>query len=354
MLKKLTSLATAFLLLFSLTACSGNTPVQTSAAISEAETQTSKPVESTLETTSERAAKERPETNMILVSGFLSIGAVNLLEANEAGTSLNQYHWTLATAPDEASAKLLSGEADIAAVPTNMAATLYNKSEGKVVIVAVNTLGVTKLMSTDDSIKSLDDLKGKTVYGSGQGSIPEYTFDYVLRQNGLEPGVDVTVEYKPGHEEVSAQMSAGNIEIATIPMPSAAQVAANNQNAHVILDLTDEWNKLGTKALISQGCVVVRRDLIEKQPEVLKNFLTDYESSCKAVHSDLEKTSELCETFGVLKKPIAMKAIPESHQVYIVGQEMKDGLEPFFEVLFKANPKSVGGALPSEDFYYLP
>jgi len=337
MLKKLTSLATAFLLLFSLTACSGNTPVQTSAAISGAETQASKPVESTLETSPERAAKERPETNMILVSGFLSIGAVNLLEANEAGTSLNQYHWTLATAPDEASAKLLSGEADIAAVPTNMAATLYNKSEGKVVIVAVNTLGVTKLMSTDDSIKSLDDLKGKTVYGSGQGSIPEYTF-----------------EYKPGHEEVSAQMSAGNIEIATIPMPSAAQVAANNQNAHVILDLTDEWNKLGTKALISQGCVVVRRDLIEKRPEVLKNFLTDYESSCKAVHSDLEKTSELCETFGVLKKPIAMKAIPESHQVYIVGQEMKDGLEPFFEVLFKANPKSVGGALPSEDFYYLP
>ncbi|WP_349944876.1 ABC transporter substrate-binding protein [Lacrimispora sp. BS-2] len=354
MLKKLTSLATAFLLLFSLTACSGKTPVQTSAAASEAEKETPKPVETTLETTSERAAKERPEANMILVGGFLSIGAVNLLEADEAGTSLNQYNWTLATAPDEASAKLLSGEADIAAVPTNMAATLYNKSEGKVVIVAVNTLGVTKLMSTDDSIKSLDDLKGKTVYGSGQGSIPEYTFDYVLRQNGIEPGVDVTVEYKPGHEEVSAQMSAGNIEIATIPMPSAAQVAANNQNAHVILDLTDEWNKLDTKALISQGCVVVRRDLIEKRPEVLKNFLTDYESSCKAVHSDLEKTSELCEKFGVLKKPIAMKAIPESHQVYIAGQEMKDGLEPFFEVLFKANPKSVGGVLPAEDFYYLP
>jgi len=269
MLKKLTSLTTAFLLLFSLTACSGKSPVQTSATVSETEQETTKPVES--------AAKEKPEANMILVGGFLSIGAVNLLEADEAGTSLNQYNWTLATAPDEASAKLLSGEADIAAVPTNMAATLYNKSEGKVVIVAVNTLGVTKLMSTDDSIKSLDDLKGKTVYGSGQGSIPEYTFDYVLRQNGIEPGVDVTVEYKPGHEEVSAQMSAGNIEIATIPMPSAAQVA----DAHVILDLTDEWNKLGTKALISQGCVVVRRDLIEKRPEVLKNFLTDYESSCK-------------------------------------------------------------------------
>lgn len=343
MLKKLTSLSLASLLLFGLTACSAKTPIQTL-----------NPPETALETTAADASGERLKANMILVRGFLSIGAVNLLEADDTNTSRNQYEWTLATAPDEASAKLLSGEADIAAVPTNMAAALYNKSEGKIVIVAVNTLGVTKLMSTDESVKSLEDLRGKTVYGCGQGAIPEYTFDYILRQNGIEPGADVTVEYKPGHEEVSAQMSADNIETATIPMPSAAQVAANNEKARVVLDLTDEWNKLDTKALISQGCVVARRDLIEKRPEVLKNFLADYEASCKAVHSDLEKTSELCEKFGVLKKPIAMKAIPESHQVYIAGQEMKEGLEPFFEVLFKANPKSVGGALPGEDFYYLP
>jgi len=297
---------------------------------------------------------DRPEVRMMLVNGFAAIGAVNLFEENEKGNTKNDYEITLATAPDEVSAKLISGEVDIAAIPTNMAATIYNRTDGDIVIVAINTLGVVKLVSTDDQIQSLEDLKGQEVYACGQGAIPEYAFEYILKANGIDTQTDLTIEYKPGHEEVSTLMSSGEIKIATIPEPSATKVLNQNSDAKIVLDLTQEWEKLNTGAIISQGCVVVQRSLIEENPEIVTNFLADYESSCNAVHTDLETTAELCEKFEVLNKAIALEAIPKANQVFIVGQEMMDGLQPFFEILFEANAQSVGGSLPDNNFYYLP
>ena len=301
-----------------------------------------------------KSSAERPEVSMMLVNGFAAIGAVNMFEENEKGTAQNKYDITLATAPDEVSAKVLSGEVDIASIPTNMAATLYNRSEGQVAIAAVNTLGVVQLISSDDTIQSLDDLKSREVYGCGQGAIPEYTFEYILAANGIDTATDINIEYKSGHEEVSSLMSSGQIEIATIPQPLATKVLEKNSDARIVIDLTEEWNKLDTGAIISQGCVVIQRSLIEDNQEAVANFLEDYERSCNAVHSDLETTAQLCEKFDVLDAATALKAIPEANQVFISGQEMQDGLEPFFEILFEANPQAVGGDLPDDGFYYIP
>lgn len=307
------------------------------------------------EDTAEVLAEEsKPTLNMMMIKGFPSLGAVNLMEANEQQTSSNIYNIAISITPDEVTAKLLSGEVDIAAIPTNMAATLYNKSDGQIKILAINTLGVIKLISTDDSIQTLEDLKGKSMLGSGKGAIPEYTFDYILRQNGIDPEKDLTIEYKPGHEETSTLMSEDQITIATIPEPSATQVLTKNDKARIVLDITEEWDKLNTGATLSQGCIVVQSSLIEKNPTAITNFLQDYTLSTQLLQSNLDETAILCAKFDILPEQVAITAIPRSNQVMITGNEMRDGLKPFFQILFDANPDSIGGALPTDDFYYIP
>lgn len=304
-------------------------------------------------TTTETEVEEVKENiNIGIIKGFPSIGMANLMEENKEGTSKNEYDFVVGGAPDEINAKLISGELDIATIPTNMAATLYNKTEGEIQILAVNTLGVIKLVSTDEDIKTIDDIKGKEIQGSGKGAIPQYTFEYILNKKGIDPETDVNIVYYPGHEEVAGLLTADKAEIATIPEPTLSKVMMDNEKIHIVADLTEEWNKLEEDIVLSQGCVVVRKEFAEKNVKALENFLDEYENSCKLVHSDIEKTAKNCGEFDIVPEKIALKAIPESNQVFIKGKEMEDGLKPLFQILFEADSKSVGGKLPEDDFYF--
>lgn len=283
------------------------------------------------------------------LKGFPGIGMVNLMEENEEKKSLNNYEFTIGTAPDELNAKLISGEIDIATIPTNMAATLYNKTKGEIQILAVNTLGVIKIVSTDENIKTLEDIKGLDITASGKGAIPEYTFEYVLNKKNIKSNIT----YYPGHEEVAGLLSSDKATIGTIPEPTASKVMGDNPKIHVVADLTDEWNKLNEDILLSQGCVVVNKKFAEENQEILNKFIEEYKKSCEKVHSNLEETAKNCGKFNIVPEKIAMKAIPESNQVFINGEEMKNKLQPFFQILLDANKESVGGNLPNDDFYYV-
>ena len=221
------------------------------------------------------------------LKGFPGIGMVNLMEENEEKKSLNNYEFTIGTAPDELNAKLISGEIDIATIPTNMAATLYNKTKGEIQILAVNTLGVIKIVSTDENIKTLEDIKGLDITASGKGAIPEYTFEYVLNKKNIKSNIT----YYPGHEEVAGLLSSDKATIGTIPEPTASKVMGDNPKIHVVADLTDEWNKLNEDILLSQGCVVVNKKFAEENQEILNKFIEEYKKSCEKVHSNLEETA---------------------------------------------------------------
>lgn len=308
--------------------------------------------ETIVEETTEAVEEVKDNVNVGILKGFPSIGMANLMEENKSGNAKNEYNFIVGGAPDEINAKIISGEIDIATIPTNMAATLYNKTNGEVQILAVNTLGVIKIVSTDENIKTIEDIKGRDVYASGKGAIPQYTFEYILNKNGINPQTDLNIMYYPGHEEVAGLLSADKAEIATIPEPTLSKVMADNDKIHIVADLTEEWNKLEKDTVLSQGCVVVRKEFAEKNGEAVEKFLKEYEKSAKLVHSDLEKTAKNCGEFDIVPEKIALKAIPESNQVFIKGEEMKKGLEPFFKILFDADVKSVGGQLPEDDFYF--
>lgn len=293
--------------------------------------------------------------SLALLKGPTSLGALDLMEANENGESTNHYNITLAGAPDEVVAKVVSGEVDIAAVPTNLASVLYNKTQGNVQLAALNTLGVLNILEAGDTIHSVQDLKGKTIYATGQGATPEYALNMILEKNGLTPGEDVEIIYKSEHAEIAPLLASGEATIALLPHPFATAVLTQNDKVRIALDLTEEWDKaVNGESAITTGCIVVQKKFAEEHKEELDSFLTEYSESIKNVTSEegIGHAAELSEKYDIIKKPIAQKAIPHCNIVFIEGDEMQKIASGFLQVLFDANPKAVGGKLPDDNFYY--
>ncbi|MBR2411556.1 MAG: ABC transporter substrate-binding protein [Clostridia bacterium] len=301
------------------------------------------------ETTAEETTlpAEKAVINIGLLKGPTGMGAAQLLENDKNGTANADYNLTLAGAPDVLQSALINGSLDMAALPTNVAAVLHGKTEGKVQILAVNTLGVIYLMTNNENIKTISDLKGKTILSAGQGTTTEYVLNYILSENGL---TDVTVEYAAEHAEVITKAVADNYEVILLPEPFVTQMKAQDAGYSVAIDLTKEWNALGGKEL-TMGCIAVRKEFAEKNPEAVKAFLKDYEASVNAVNADPAAAGTIIESFEIAKAAVASKAIPNCNIVFMTGDEMISNVSDYLNVLFTSNPKAVGGAVPAADFY---
>ena len=333
--RAIVSLLLALTLALSLTACGG----QTNSESEQPETQ------------EELTAAE---INLYVLSGPTGIGAMNLWAAADAGETKNTYHITMPGANDEVVAALSKGDADIAAVATNLAATLYNKTEGGVTVLAVNTLGVLSLLSNGQEVNAVSDLKGKTIYAPGQGANPEYILRYVLTGNGLDPDKDVTLQFVGEGSELLTVWQSDPEAIILAPQPVATSILMQNENARTLFDMTEEWDKIaGGDSTLMMGCVIVRNEFLQANPGAVELFLQEYAASIEKAQSDVEGTAALCQQYGLIPKAaLAQKAIPSCGLTFVTGAEMKTGLSGYLQVMFDANPKSVGGALPGDNFYY--
>lgn len=259
-----------------------------------------------------------------------------------------KYNVELQDAPDVVVGKFVSGEIDIAAVPINLAATLYNKTEGNVVLLNLDTLGVLYIVENGDSIKSLSDLAGKTIYASGEGATPQFVLDYLLAQNGLTD--QVTVKYVGEHTALAAMVASGEAQIAILPEPFVSAVMVKNPDVRVALDLNEAWEAAsGTKLVM--GVYIANREYYNAHPDQIKSFLTDYAASVEKVNTSADAAQKIADLGIVGSAAIATQAIPRSYIVSITGDEMKSAASAMLNVLFTANPKSVGGKLPGDDLY---
>lgn len=281
------------------------------------------------------------------LTGPTAMGMAGLLD-DEA------YAPTMYGSADELTPLILKDEVDIAAVPANLAATLYNKTEGGVTVLAVNVLGVLYIGEyNSETIQSLADLKGKTIYATGKGSTPEYFLRYVLTQNGIDADTDVTIEWKSEPSEVVALLNAEQAGVAMLPQPYVTAAAAQlGEGFRVALSLSDEWDKLGTGAKCTTAVVLARTEFVEENPEAVAAFLESLAQSVQWVNENPAEAAEICETYGIAKAAVAQKAIPKCNLVCITGEEMKEALSGCLEVIYEQNPKAVGGAMPADDFYY--
>ena len=301
-------------------------------------------------TTSEPAVTAK----VAALKGPTSMGMVKMM-ADQKDAKEKDYDFTIASSPDEIAPKFLKGEFDIVALPSNLASILYNKSQGKLQVLAINTLGVLYLMENGDTIKSVADLKGKTVYSSGKGAVPEYAFNYILKANGLNPDTDLRVEYKSEHTETLAALLNDKSGLAVLPQPFATVASLKNKGLRPALDLTKERDKASknAKSTMITGVVVVNKDFAAKYPEKIKKFMADYKASIDYTNDNIDDAAKLIEENDIVPAAVAKKAIPQCNITYVDGSDMKDKLSGYLQVLFEANPKSIGGKMPADDFYYV-
>ena len=285
------------------------------------------------------------------LKGPTTMGLVNLLSMEKNGTAAMDYDLQLYGAADEIVPNLIKGNLDMAAIPANLAATLYQKTNGGIQVLAVNTLGVLYVVEKGDTVHSFADLKGRTILSTGKGTTPEYVLRYLLTKNGLDPDKDVKIEYYSEASEVTAQMAATKKDaIAVLPQPYVTAAQMKDSELRVVLDLTKEWNKVCDTQLIT-GVTVVRTAYAEDHPDVVQAFLKDYEKSVNAANTDIAGTAALCEEIGVVAKAaIAKKALPKCNIVYRRGEEMKKDISAYLQVLYDASPAAVGGKLPDDNF----
>lgn len=350
-------LSLSLLLLFTLSACGpketadNETPT---APVSEAPTQLPSPT-SGPDVTPDNSP--RPKVNFAVLSGPTGVGAAQLMAQNDAGNTINDYHITVETDNSAVTTKLINGEYDIAAVATNLASTLYHKTDGGVQLAAINTLGVLYLMcrGIDDTVNSLADLSGKTILAFGQGANPEYVLDYLLTENGLDPDTDVDIQWKGAADEVTAAMLSGEADWCMLPVPAATALQVKSEgNIQPRFSLSDEWDALQNGSQLTMGCVVVRTEFAQKNPEAVKTFLAEYAQSIEYVRDNPDEAAPIVAQYGITpSEGIAKKSIPQCNLVCVTGEDMRDAIQGYYEILFKADPKAIGGSIPDDAFYFL-
>ena len=322
------------------------------------ETTAAETVSEETQSQTETASGEETAVNVMALKGPTAMGMVQLMDNAEAGpVNGNSYTFTIAASADEVTPKLVQGEADIAAVPANLASVLYNNTEGQVQVLAINTLGVLYIVENGDSVQTVSDLAGKTIYASGKGSTPEYALNYILSENGIDPETDVTIEWKSEHSECVAALASDENGIAMLPQPFVTTAQTQNENLRIALDLTEEWDALQadaeTPSALLTGVVVVRTAFAEEHPEAVNAFLDSYRESVDYVNANVTDAAALIEKYDIVTAAVAEKALPYCNITFIEGSEMQEKLSGYLNVLYEQNPTSVGGALPADDFYYI-
>ncbi len=301
----------------------------------------------------EAAPVESAEVHVASLKGPTSIGLASFMGNVDTLELNNTYTFTIATAADEILPAVIKGEVDIALIPANAAAVLYNKTEGGISVIDINTLGVLNVVTGDESIQQFADLAGKTVYMTGKGATPEYAMNFLLNKAGIAD--QVTLEFKSEPTEVVQALSADATAVGVLPQPFATAACVKNEALKAVIDLTDVWaSSVDDGSQLLTGVTIVRNEFLAEHPEAVAEFIEQQAASVDAANADPAGVAPLVVAAGIIDaEPVAAKAIPSCHLVCITGAEMQSALSGYLQTLFDSDPASVGGALPTDSFYFL-
>ncbi|MBO4409806.1 MAG: ABC transporter substrate-binding protein, partial [Spirochaetales bacterium] len=290
---------------------------------------------------------------VMTLNGTTGFGMAGLISSAQSGEASLNYTFSVETDASNVTAALVNGDCDIAALPTNAASSLYNKTSGGVRIAALNTAGVLYILEKGNTVSSVADLKGRTIYAVGQGSNPEYVLRYILSKNGIDPDKDVTIQFLDS-AELTTKAATGDIDLCMLPVPAVTTVLIKNKDMRIALDMTEQWDALDTGSILTMGCVVVRTEFLKEHPIEVSAFLSDYEKSIEFVKNNVAEAGELCAKYEIVPAAaVATKAIPDCNLIFVSGSAIRDSLEGYLQVLYDSNPKSIGGKMPGDDFYSL-
>lgn len=364
MKKSLLAILLSFALLVSLTACLGSKKDVSPEASNKGETNPSltaqsesdKPSENVTEPSkaSDKEAKLQSPAKLLALKGPTAMGLAKYKADLDKGQGPADLSYEIITMPDQVAAGLIKGQVDLACVPANLAATVYNKSQGKVQVAAINVLNVLYLAGNNVELKSLADLRGKTLYTTGQGATPEAILTSLLKEADLVIGQDLEVQYFPEASEVAAKLQAEDGAIALLPQPFLTAASLKNDQIKILFSVADLWAEyMGQDRSIVTGVLLVQKDFAQENEAWLQQFLEDYQASVEWVKANPQEAGELIEQQGIIGAAVATKAIPNCGLSLVRGQDMLDRLSPYFQTLAEVNPDLLGGSVPDQAFYYL-
>lgn len=338
--KKIISILASLFLIISLTGCTQN-------ELEKVNTPETEQANTTLQ-------DEKETVRIAALKGPTGMGMVQLMDNDETGVSAIDYDISLLESPDDIVGKVINKEIDIAAVPTNLALTLYNKTQGEIQLIAVNSLGGLYVLENGQEIHSIADLKGKTISASGKGATPDFVLQYILKQNSMEQDKDVMVDFTLSHADLAAAMASGDVKLGMLPQPHVTTAMMKNPDLRIALDITAEYKEAsGTDYILPMGCIIVQKEFANEHKELVQKFIEEYKASIDFVNSEHEKSSVLMEKYKILPNAvIALKAIPYSSIVYMEATEVRESLDAYYQILFDFEPKSIGGKLADDGFYY--
>ncbi len=285
------------------------------------------------------------------LKGATTIGLLNFIKDVESGNTDLNVEFTMYTAGSDIMAAFASGDLDIGLVPSNVAAVMNSKVEGGVSVIDINTLGVLSCVSADESVTSMKDLSGRTVYMTGQGATPEYTVRYLLDQSGI---TDCDIQFKSEPTEIVSIFAEDRDAVAILPQPFTTAALSQNESLKISFLLDDEWGKYNSDSRIVTGVTVASNSFIAEHKDMVDAFIKLHKESADKAVSDVDTTAALAVEKGIIaKEPLAKKAIPNCSIVCISGAGIKDMLPGYYKVLFDQDPKSLGGSLPGDSFYYV-
>ena len=309
--------------------------------------------------TKQETPKEEPKkadpvaVKVATLKGPTSMGLVKFMsEVESQNITDNNYSFEILDAPDQVVAKIAKGDVDAASIPANLAATLFAKTKGAYKVACINVLNVLNIVETGNTISKLTDLKGKTLYASGKGAVPEYVLSYLLSKNGLKLGEDVQVEWKSEHAECVAALAQDSAGIALLPQPFVTVAQTKNNQIRVAIDLGTEWEALNPKSKIITGVTIISSKLISDSPDAVTAFLSHYKDSIEFALDHVDDAAALVGKYGIVPEAVAKTALPKCNIAFIDGADMKTALSEYLGILAEENPQSVGGSVPGDDFYF--
>lgn len=297
-------------------------------------------------------AMAEPGIRIAALKGPTAMGMAPMMSSVDQ-TEATPYAFTIAASADEITPQLIQGKLDIAAVPANLAAILYNNTQGAIQVLAINTLGVLYIAERGDSVQTVADLRGKTLYTAGKGSTPEFALNFILRENGLDPETDVRIEYKSEHSECLAAILQDADAVAMLPQPFATIAQSKAEDMRIALDLTAEWDKLNLDSTMITGVVIARTEWLQAHSAEADAFLDDYQASVDFVNANTLEAAEMIGDLDIVTAEVAEKALPYCNITFIAGEDMLNKLSGYLNVLYDQDANAVGGKLPDEAFYYI-
>jgi NitT/TauT family transport system substrate-binding protein len=301
----------------------------------------------------DKAAPAAVNFKVAVLRGPTAVGMIKMMDTQPSMGDNVTAEYVIEQTPDTLSAKLLTGEIDIATIPTNTAAKLYNKGVAYQ-LAAMNTWGVMYVLTNGTAINSWSDLKGQQIDNSSQGSAADVVFRYLLNKNGIDPEKDVTIKYIASPVEQAQLAIAGKSKITVLPEPWVSTVLSQNKDMKLALDFQKEWTRLnGADIPFAQTCLVVKADFASKHPEIMTKFLQEYANSIDWVNNNPAQAGELLKKQDIgIPADVAATAIPRCNLRFMSAIDAKPSVEKYLQVLLDFSPDSIGGKLPDAQFYY--